>query len=175
MRRTLFVLLALLAIAAASSDAIARNECARLVRSQGGEVLVNTCKACRMIGVERARPTGGVPNNRAYTMPERTKRPLPFRGPGRTRIVSDRPCAGGPSGTRLDETDARRCVEMRQASTGQPVLVNPCGTCRLVGLERADAAGNRRQSTHALAPKSIMPVDHRGVASVRVLGERPCG
>lgn len=81
------------------AEAIAINRCVRIVRDQvGRETLVNTCNACVLARVERRRP--GNPNNppnlRDYTIPQGSKQPLSFRGPGKTRILSEVDCHAIP-------------------------------------------------------------------------------
>jgi len=83
-------------IVAEAANAIPLNRCLRLIRSpQGGqEVLVNTCSTCMTAQVTRTRPSGvqGTPTQRDYNMQSGSQMPLPFRGPGYTRITGELPC-----------------------------------------------------------------------------------
>ncbi|MCK5167224.1 MAG: hypothetical protein KAQ66_07885 [Rhodospirillaceae bacterium] len=80
-----------------SASALPINKCARIIKnSVGSETLLNRCDACMKIKVERRRPgnSGATPTMRDYTMPQGSSQPLPFKGPGGTRIVAESPCKG---------------------------------------------------------------------------------
>ncbi|MBF0248360.1 MAG: hypothetical protein HQL36_09870 [Alphaproteobacteria bacterium] len=84
-----------LAVAAETAHAIAINQCARLVRDEAGrETVVNACTACIAVKVERRRPGQniGTPSTRDFNIPAGSRQPLPFRGPGVTRVTSEGPC-----------------------------------------------------------------------------------
>lgn len=97
--RTLSVL-ALAALFGASeapkAHAIALNKCTRIVHNPqvNRETLVNACNQCVVARIERRRPgTGlGTPSMRDYTLPAGARQPLPFMGPGKSRITSETPC-----------------------------------------------------------------------------------
>ena len=94
-----FMALSLLVFAGSveKANAIPVNKCARIIKSSvGSEILVNRCDVCMKIKVERKRPgnVGAVPTMRDYTMPAGSKQPLPFKGPGGTRISSESACKG---------------------------------------------------------------------------------
>ncbi len=102
MKRILLNLGILLAVAsplwvAFNAQALPLNKCARIIRSNAGtETLINRCKECMKIKVERTRSanTGSPPTLRDFTMMPGANQPLPFRGPGGTRIVIEFPCKG---------------------------------------------------------------------------------
>jgi hypothetical protein len=81
---------------AEAANAVPINQCLRLIRSpQGGqEILVNRCSQCMTAQVTRTRPSGvqGTPTQRDYNMQGGSQMPLPFRGPGYTRITGEMPC-----------------------------------------------------------------------------------
>ena len=87
----------LAALGATSAEAISLNKCVRVVRGQvGTETLINVCTVCYKAKVERQRPggDGNVPTMRDYTLLPGAEQPLPFKGPGTTRIVAEFPCKG---------------------------------------------------------------------------------
>ncbi|MBL4614150.1 MAG: hypothetical protein JKY27_04655 [Magnetovibrio sp.] len=89
-------LLALLVLST-QAEAIALNRCAKLVRDAAGrETVVNVCKTCITVNLERRRPGQniGTPNLRQFIIPNGSRQPLPFRGPGITRITSEDACPG---------------------------------------------------------------------------------
>ncbi|MCW8915857.1 MAG: hypothetical protein OQK24_08380 [Magnetovibrio sp.] len=80
---------------AEDAAAIPLNKCAQLVRDQGGrEIIINRCRTCIAVKVERRRPGQniGTPNMRDYNIAKGSRQPLPFRGPGITRITSEMEC-----------------------------------------------------------------------------------
>ncbi|MDH5187938.1 MAG: hypothetical protein OEW37_03150 [Rhodospirillaceae bacterium] len=79
------------------ASALPINKCIRIIKSNvGSETLVNRCNVCMKTKIERKRPgnSGSVPTMRDYTMPSGSHQPLPFKGPGGTRIVAEFPCKG---------------------------------------------------------------------------------
>ena len=60
----------------------------------GREVVINACEECKVVRVERQRAGGGVPNFRTLVVQKKAAADLPFRGPGRTRLVGADPCKG---------------------------------------------------------------------------------
>jgi len=93
---TLIVLTVLSVLAFATvAEAMSLSRCARMLRDGAGrEAVRNTCDACVTVKIERRRPgqSTGVPNVREYNIPSGTVQPLPFRGPGLTRIVGETAC-----------------------------------------------------------------------------------
>ena len=174
MRAAVLFLIAWAIIGAA--PAAADNRCTRLLRTTGGDVVVNTCETCREVSVVRRRPTGGAPSQRTYIVSAESRFPLPFRGPGHTRITSERACPGAappPAGNQ--RTEASACVQFRRTQDGRTVLINPCQECRTVQVERRDTAGNRAQSTVAVGPQAMVPFRAGGAAEAEIVAEKPCG
>lgn len=60
----------------------------------GREVAINTCDVCQIVRVSRQRPTSGAPSFRTLMVQKKSAVDLPFRGPGRTRLVGADPCKG---------------------------------------------------------------------------------
>ena len=84
-------------IVSSAASALPINKCARVIKnSVGSETLLNRCDTCMKIKIERKRPgnSGAPPTMRDYTMPSGSAQPLPFKGPGGTRIVAEFPCKG---------------------------------------------------------------------------------
>ncbi len=154
-------------------------KCVRLATQAGREILVNACPACRIVHLERKRPGGAFPAQRTYTVPERSRVTLSFRGPGRTRILSDEPCRGAspedageaPPGT---ERQAK-CIHLRHTKGGPVVLFNGCRACRAVVVERAGPGGARKTQTFAVAGGSSVPLARPGApVQARIVAEKPC-
>ena len=99
-KRTTLALLAVTAVitavgASQDAEAIAINRCTRIVQDQAGrETVVNVCKECVTVNLERRRPGTGLrtPDMRSYNLPPASRQPLAFRGPGVTRIMGETPC-----------------------------------------------------------------------------------
>ena len=154
-------------------------KCVRLGTQAGRETLVNACPACRIVHLERKRPGGAFPAQRTYTVPESSRVTLSFRGPGRTRILSDEPCPGAspedageaPPGT---ERQAK-CIHLRRTKGGPVVLFNGCRACRAVVVERAGPGGARKTLTFAVAGQSSVPLARPGApVQARIVAEKPC-
>lgn len=164
----------------AVSDAKSTSKCVRVVRHASGDMLANGCAACRLVSVQRARPGISKPTSQTLTVPERTSQPLPFRGPGHTRITAERPCPGAaPQPLRAtsasDDSSAGKCVRFLKSRAGGAALVNPCQVCRTVKVEFVDIAGNRTHRAFAMAPRSPLKFPGAGLAEARILTDAPCG
>ncbi|MBK8174198.1 MAG: hypothetical protein IPK66_02535 [Rhodospirillales bacterium] len=70
--------------------------CVLLVPDGSTVTMVNRCRACREVTLERVRDGQSVPTVRAMTLPGEAAVPIPFRGPGRTRILGERTCSHPP-------------------------------------------------------------------------------
>ena len=99
-------------------------KCVRLGKSGGRETLINRCGDCRTVKLQRRRPGGDFPAVRTIKVPELSRIELSFRGPGRTRIVSDQSCRGGggpASGGRRPALHPAQGHEKRRPGAGQPM------------------------------------------------------
>ena len=56
----------------------------------GGRLLINTCRVCRTVVVERV--SGGGRSMRTYTIGAKTYLPYPAGGTDRARVLAERPC-----------------------------------------------------------------------------------
>ena len=154
-------------------------KCVRLGTQAGREILVNRCPACRIVRLERKRPGGGFPAQRTYTVPETSRVTLSFRGPGRTRILTDGPCRGASPEDAGEELpgDGRqaKCIHLRRKKGGPVVLFNGCRACRAVVVERAAPGGTRKTQTFAVAGRSSVPLARPGApVQARIITEKPC-
>jgi hypothetical protein len=146
--------------------------CVRLAKRSGREIVVNTCGACRVVKVSRKRPGSNPASSRSYTVARSSSMPLPFRGPGRTRLLGDSPCRGKEAP--VAEISDRQCVGLRKNGKGKTVLVNGCQVCRTVKLERIHATGQRTVQTYTIARYAYVPASPRGAKEARVLSDQNC-
>ncbi len=132
------------------------SKCARMYSQQIREFVVNSCNTCRRVAVQRRRVgLYSAPIMRTYDLQPKTKFPLPFKGPGRSKIASDVPCrdqAGGgqnilkPSQIQtLDQP--KNCISSRNNRKFGLTLINNCRECRTVALASYSRSGklNRRR------------------------------
>jgi len=159
--------------------------CTRLIRRAGSETLVNTCNTCLMVNLARKRSGIALPVRRSFSLAPKSTFPVPFRGPGRTRITSEVPCKGtAEEAPNLANTDSRQqrkddsavqCVQLKQGSSGNPVLVNACKKCRAAAIRRMNAAGSPMgQQAYLLQPDAIVSIEARGAAAVGLLADIDC-
>ena len=154
-------------------------KCVRLGTQSGREILVNACPACRIVHLERKRPGGAFPAQRTYTVPESSRVTLSFRGPGRTRILTDEPCRGASPADAGEESPGTgrqaKCIHLRRTTGGPVVLFNGCRACRAVVVERTGPGGVRKTLTFAVAGGSSVPLARPGApVQARIVAEKPC-
>lgn len=160
-------------VAAAERDPYLGVRCVRLLAAAAGDVVVNTCQVCRQVGVERTRPGARFPTTRTVVVPPGSRIELGFRGPGRTRVVSEEACwdeggkAAEPAG------DGRQCVQFGRLQ-GSFVLFNACPQCRRVVVERTGPDGGVGRTTYLLAPRSRLPFPSAGAAKATIAAESAC-
>ena len=145
-------------------------KCVRLGKSGGRETLINRCGDCRTVKLQRRRPGGDFPAVRTIKVPELSRIELSFRGPGRTRIVSDQSCRGAEDP--LPGDDGQRCTRLKVMKSGGLALVNQCAICRIAVVERAQQGGGRKMRTVAVDAHAAVPIAGQGQA--RVLTEKSC-
>ncbi len=103
---------------------IKAERCTRLFPTGGREVIINSCNTCRTVGITRKRPGIAVPVIRSFNVPAKSTFQVPFRGPGRSRITSERACKGesGASKNLVEPGPKRKndkaCVSLEKARTG---------------------------------------------------------
>ena len=165
------------------NETIAALKCSRLIKTPGGEQLINTCGSCRIVKVQRKRPGADAPINRTYTVPPNTTTNLSFRGPGRSRILSDSPChSGAANGKKTGASPpsyrgGKRCILMQRVEkagiTGL-ALVNTCNECRTAVVDRINSTGSRRSQNIVLSGKSVISLPAKGATQAGIMSEKSC-
>ena len=173
--------LALLAVTVMPSAAnAAKGQCVRLIPDGGREIIFNACSSCRVVGITRKRPGNAVPVSRTYNVQPHSQFPVPFRGPGRSRITYELPCKGEPGAARnlVDPTPQRKteeaCVSLGKTRSGGIVLVNKCQVCKAALIERQDRTGGGQRQAYKVGPQSVVAVPSKGMAGVGLVGEIAC-
>ena len=165
------------------SETSAGLKCTRLIKTPGGEQLINTCGSCRIVKVQRKRPGAEAPINRTYTVPPKTTTGLSFRGPGRSRILLDTSCRPGATdgaktrATPSSEGGGKRCILMQRIEKFGIIglaLANTCNECRTAVVDRIDASGSRRSQNVVIGGKSVIPLPAKGAAQAGIMSEKPC-
>lgn len=165
------------------SKASTAQKCSRLIKTPSGEQLLNTCGSCRIVKVQRKRPGSDAPINRTYTVPPKTTTDLSFRGPGRSRVLSDTPCRpGAADGSKTGappspEGDGKRCILMqrvKKAGVTGLALANTCDQCRTAVVDRIDASGSRRSQNVVIAGKSVFSLPAKGAVQAGIMSEKSC-
>jgi len=181
MRFLVAALIALTVFVIWPSDVQAKSKCVRIVRQGNIETLVNTCDICVVATIIRSRPGSQVPVGRDFNVRARADFPVPFKGPGRSRIKSEQPCRGGIGAeqdliTSFNKPTAKpECVKMERSARNGVVLVNRCSVCKAVAIQRATADGGTTSRDYfALAGNTSMPVRSNGYAQVGLLAEIDC-
>lgn len=181
------VLIALFAWQLMAGPAQAAFKCTRLVKTLGGEVLVNSCNSCRIVKIQRKRPSSSAPINRTYPVAAKTKTGLSFRGPGQSTILSDTPCRPTSSNAMSGEApnvdgktargDGKRCIILRKtqvAGISGLAVANICKECRMAVIDRINAKGERRSEKVAIAARSMMPIASLGAMQAAILDDKSC-
>lgn len=86
------LMLAVTAAPCGTVHAAAPSMCILMISDGAGETVINRCRQCLEITLERSRAGNGTPSVRAFTLPGNSSQPLPFRGPGRTRLIGEDIC-----------------------------------------------------------------------------------
>ena len=157
------------------------NRCTRLIPTGGREVIVNSCNTCRTVGITRKRPGIALPVMRSFSVQAKSSFQVPFRGPGRSRLTSERACKGEVGASEnLVEPGLRRkttnvCVSLEKVKTGGVALVNKCKVCKAALIERQNRlGGNVQRQAYKVGPKTVLPVPSKGQARVGLVGEIDC-
>lgn len=173
------ITLSFLTLAATSAEAAGR--CTRVVHQGPTEYIVNACNTCQVVNIRRKRRGVAMPIMRTYNVQPRSKLPMSFKGPGRSRISSEVPCEGeAGAGVNVMDPNAakaaqKQCVTLKATAAGGVVLVNSCGSCRGAAVERYAANGQSMgREAFKLNPLSAVPVKPRGAAQVGYLADVPC-
>ena len=160
----------------------APTKCARLLPPGAPEVIINQCSKCRIVNIIRKRPGNAVPVSRSFNVQSNSQITVPFRGPGRSRIISERACKGDPGAPiNLADPNPRKkkapekCIGMQQTSSGGITLVNKCKACKAALIERQNrTGGNGKRHAYKVAPQSAIEVLSKGAAQIALLAEVDC-
>ncbi len=159
-------------------------QCARMYAQGYSEFVINTCKTCRRVAVQRRRAGGrGAPVMRTYDLQPGSKFPLPFKGPGRSRVTSDVPCRDEAGGGRdiFNPGKGRRtapqktCVSLVNTGKGGVMLSNQCAECRAAAVARYSRSGKSLgRQFYKVGPRANVRVSSKGAASVGYLADVAC-
>ncbi len=155
--------------------------CARLVPRGGREIIINDCSQCKVVNITRKRPGIAVPVSRTFNVQPKSTFPVPFRGPGRSRVTSVLPCRGEKGAARnlVDDKPIKRtpkaCVSLAKGKAGGIVLVNECKACKAVLIERQGGSGRTpRRQAYKMAAQSVQVVSSNGATRVGLITEINC-
>ena len=146
-------------------------QCVQAIHRVQGDVLVNHCNECRNAQIQHQRRGVGFPVTRDFRVPEKGKVELSFKGSGKTRVVSDTPC---DVDTQAETADVKDCAKLATRKDGEPALMNACPICRGVVIERVASNGRSERQTFTLSPRTLLPLQLRGAANIRIVKELPC-
>ena len=156
-------------------------KCVRLLKTDNQEKLINTCNTCRLIQVRRERSgVLGPPDLRSFTILEGRSYTLSFKGPGRTRLLTEQPCFS-PSERSIEAHDQMRpdpgstdCIQAVKVKNIGVGLANLCSECRSVLLERTKSGGSSKTEVITIPAKSLLNIESRGFSAGRLLSEGQC-
>ncbi|MBT3359877.1 MAG: hypothetical protein HN403_09660 [Rhodospirillales bacterium] len=146
-------------------------QCVMPRKSNNRDILVNACKQCRAVTVQRHKRGGGFPIKREFRVPARGKVQLSFRGSGKVRVIADAPCDQPDV---VDKYEIKDCAKIAKLKNGSPALLNACPVCRGVVLEKVAANGRKERGTYMVGARTALPVPLRGAARLQIVNEIPC-
>lgn len=153
-------------------SAQAASQCVLLVGSAVSRTLVNTCDNCRVAKIEVTRPGASTPVNRAYTLAEKSKMPLPLKNANKVRVLGDEPCAPASGSNAASQ---EQCLVLTANKQGDPVLLNGCDGCRMAQLEWKLPDGVAVQENQPVVGRSYTALQQKAdAAQLRVVGEQAC-
>ena len=176
------VLVAATALALLFPGISVAEECVRLVAGPSGETLVNQCNACRNVTLLRSRAGNATPTQRSFTVHPGMPVAVPFKGSGRSRMISESPCEGTPDApvnlvkptTQAHVEPEPLCVKLFRVED-RVMMLNGCDACRRITVGRTGPGGGEARMNYDLKGKSSMPLDPLGAAAARLIGEAGCG
>jgi hypothetical protein len=156
-------------------------ECVRLVPGPGGETLVNQCNACRIVALLRSRAGNANPTQRSFTVHPGIPVAVPFKGSGRSRMVSESPCEGTPDApVNIVKPEAQAaaepelvCIKLFRVEN-RIMMLNGCDFCRKITVARTGPGGGEARMSYDLKGKGSIPLEALGAASARIAGEGRC-
>ena len=159
------------------------NRCVRLIKSGGQEILVNNCQSCRHVKVMRSRPTAEVPTTRDVTVMGQSKSTLSFKGPGNTRVTSEEPCESAPGSSPnlveplkqpIVDPQVGQCIRPHRTDSGVLALINHCGDCRSVLIERSGGRNGTSHHAYAVGGGAALKIEADGATAGRIVKEAAC-
>lgn len=169
--------LATIALLFLSMPSEAGTQCSRIKRVSGFETLINNCNACMTIQVVRDRAGYGKATLRTFKMVSSGEFPLPFKGKGKTRIVSEEACGGATAAERNSEKEVaeqtEQCIIPVRTANGV-VMANRCGGCRAFVIERLFETGERSHKSYALMGQQSLPLDSEGAVRAEIVHDAGC-
>ena len=153
----------------------------RLVPGPSGETLLNQCNACRNVTLLRSRAGNASPTQRSFTVHPGMPVAVPFKGSGRSRMISESPCEGTPDApvnlvkpkAEAQAVEEPLCTKLFRVAN-RVVMLNGCEVCRQVTVGRVGPGGGEARMTYDLKGKSHLPLDPLGSAAARIVGEGRC-
>lgn len=176
------VFVAASALVLLSPGTAAAEECVRLVPGPSGESLVNQCNACRNVTLLRSRTGNANPTQRSFIVHPGIPVAVPFKGSGRSRMISESPCEGAPdapvnlvkpTAQAATETEPL-CVKLFRVAD-RVMMLNGCDSCRRITVARTGPGGGEARMSYDLKGKSSLPLEALGAAGARLVGEGGCG
>ena len=149
------------------------SRCIRTRKRSGRFELVNQCSVCRSVQIQHTRPNNRPAILRDYYMPPKGTITLPFRGKGRTRVLTDSACERNDRRAKSAEKRSQSCVRMRRDTRGL-MLINICSVCKAGLVERLFDGGRSDQKRITIASNGFSPVTANGARSARLVSEVPC-
>ena len=151
------------------------NQCVRVAKVAGRETLLNRCKECRRVTLNRRRPGGAQTVDRTFRLRGKSHQTLSFRGPGRTRLTSDVPCADVADIDALGRTRKnKKCVALKDVRGRGPTLLNACMQCRLISLERIYPVSGNTNQPYTIGGKAYVPAPLHGAQKARITSDKAC-
>jgi len=160
--------------------AVALKKCSRIIRRGGREIIANSCNVCRLVDIIRKRPGNPAPIARSLTVMGRSTLPVPFYGPGASRITSEKACPGtaGAAPNLADDPNPRpkaSCIKLEQTGDGGILIFNSCKVCRAVAIERQTNTGRSMgRQYYKVKPGYKTPVRRKGADQIALLADIPC-
>lgn len=155
----------------------AGSKCARIQAVSGFETLINNCNACMSIQVIRDRSGVAAATMRTFKMFKKGEFPLPFKGSGRTRIVSEESCGGSTAQERESdkniENSTKTCIIPVRTAKGI-AMANTCGDCRSFVVERLFKNGERSNKPYALMGQQSLALKPEGAVQAEIVHEAAC-
>jgi hypothetical protein len=150
-------------------------KCIRVTKVAGRETLLNRCKECRRVTLNRRRPGGAATADRTFRLIGKSHQTLSFRGPGRTRITSDVPCADVADIDALGRTKKnKKCGAIKDVRGRGPTLLNACMKCRLITLERIYPGSGNTKQPYTIGGKAYIPLPLHGARKARITDDKAC-